>query len=688
METTVQVLNYEYRAAGDARPPGPMELAHDVRAHLAPALSEGLELALGSDPTVYVVRRVECELTLRCDAGGAPQVARRLAPGIANAVLRTLRDAPAADVVTFPDEAELAVQFIVDLLDGQAHERWYYSSLGHTQAEPPGEAVARVLMAPQHGGMRALARLSARGQLERVLRELSPSVLAELAPGEVSEADVLRPMLAAALALAEDVVAPVENRERLLQRYAGTGPPPPDWRDQRSLAAGVVQALRFVLATQSLLVPGASARARMQVRVADLDWLDRSVLLDGLADLVPEVETSPVVSARRTERSPRFSAAQRMVLADLAKVCALRWPGIDGARGDCAENRVRVQAALAARSEAWADDPVAGELVAALLRELAAGGSRHRPLMHELADLGAAPARRELEGGTAGAPRPKAGAETEPTTAADAVPSDYAGIALLVRAGLEVRLGALGQVTGFLSPPHAVAGSLMALAGPRAWDPAAALILGAAPAEDPPVDDHARQAFEHGLLRTLAARGLLGGELCLASLPAGHRTLLLGGVEEPAIWPLTQLVDDADDVAQVLRRWSAEWADATTASHSGLRWIGDPEGPAHAFSPLIESGDAASSHGLSANQATLAAMGLVLLRAWGRWLPGLGRSSLRYLFDHFVQRPGTASRNGDDVLVVLERRPLDAVLELSGALAEIDARRQLGVIIRFELLSS
>jgi hypothetical protein len=79
------------------------------------------------------------------------------------------------------------------------------------------------------------------------------------------------------------------------------------------------------------------------------------------------------------------------------------------------------------------------------------------------------------------------------------------------------------------------------------------------------------------------------------------------------------------------------------------------------------------------------AAALSLVRVWGQWLPGVGRSSLRYLLDHFIHRPGTVRRDGDAVHVRLERRELDTVLELSGLLTPIDARRSLGVVVHFDL---
>ena len=91
METTVHAMTCDYRSTGDAHAPGPLELGHNLRAHFAPALGSGLDLALGSDPTVYVVRRVDCEVTLRGDGDQLSELARQMAAAVTKAILRTLQ---------------------------------------------------------------------------------------------------------------------------------------------------------------------------------------------------------------------------------------------------------------------------------------------------------------------------------------------------------------------------------------------------------------------------------------------------------------------------------------------------------------------------------------------------------------------------------------------------------------------
>lgn len=61
----------------------------------------------------------------------------------------------------------------------------------------------------------------------------------------------------------------------------------------------------------------------------------------------------------------------------------------------------------------------------------------------------------------------------------------------------------------------------------------------------------------------------------------------------------------------------------------------------------------------------------VLLRCWARWLRGFSASSVPYLLEHFIRRPGHLEHKADVLRVVLEPRPMDVVLEISGYLDQL-----------------
>ena len=55
-----------------------------------------------------------------------------------------------------------------------------------------------------------------------------------------------------------------------------------------------------------------------------------------------------------------------------------------------------------------------------------------------------------------------------------------------------------------------------------------------------------------------------------------------------------------------------------------------------------------------------------IVTAWSQWLTGLGQSSPQYLWRQLLDRKGYL-RADDGYVVLLESRPLDVVLRLSGS---------------------
>lgn len=710
MNATLGALNCEYRVVGETAAPGSLELEHDLRDHFVPAFADGITLALGGDPTVYVIRRVDCELTLRGDDRGLPDVTRRMAGAVTNAVLRTLGEAEknggsastiGEDVVAFADEAEFVAQLIIDLLKDRAHSCWYYASFGEALALPRPEALASALSGSGSVRIRALGRIYARGYLERLLRELPASACAALVKMEAETSDRdLRPVLSAALVLVGELVRPDADRERLFLDYTATSPPGPDWLDRRSLADCVLDALRFLVRTCRIRLDEAMAGARIRAAAAALEWLDTAALLAGIERLLANATATTPPSVRPEERAAvrrapaRLTTRQRSILRDLGAACRSGSPALEVRRGDCAENRLRLYAALTSRAEHWADDPVAGELLGSVLRELAQGEGE-RPLLAELAALGVdmpGLVRDTMTNTGTGVMPPAAPARPGPRSAATdfGTYSDVAGVALLIRAALDVRVSALASAAGFLSDRDALAAALTALvgAGSPEPDPALNLILEepqsdlAAPLSvlTAPGGDLARRVFEGKLLRALGARGMLSGAPRAVVRRAEGKTVMIGGIDRPSLWPLTQVVHDPHEVEPTLVRWREQWSQAVAGPARSFPWVGDDDRPDLALARVLDQ-----VRPISPGALTVAATGLVLVRVWGRWLPGLGHSSLHYLLEQFIHRPGTVHRDGDHVWVTLDRRELDTVLGLSGLLDPIDARRSLGVVIHFEL---
>ena len=95
---------------------------------------------------------------------------------------------------------------------------------------------------------------------------------------------------------------------------------------------------------------------------------------------------------------------------------------------------------------------------------------------------------------------------------------------------------------------------------------------------------------------------------------------------------------------------------------------------------------AALGPAIAEHDAAIADAAEVLLHEWASWLRGFAGSSAPFVLERFVRRPGRVRRIGEEVVVVrLERRPLDLVLEMAGYLDELDARAVFGHTLRFEL---
>jgi hypothetical protein len=88
---------------------------------------------------------------------------------------------------------------------------------------------------------------------------------------------------------------------------------------------------------------------------------------------------------------------------------------------------------------------------------------------------------------------------------------------------------------------------------------------------------------------------------------------------------------------------------------------------------LREGLQALSPEGIASDpDLTLSLMAIALLRAWARWLRRFSGSSVPYLLDNFIRRPGRLLYEDDSVVVELAPRPLDIVLEMAGYFADLE----------------
>jgi hypothetical protein len=710
VEARVGRLHCRYRVPpGDGGLAASAVAALDRVAHerVAPALEESLERALGDDPSVYVLRRVDAGLLLA--AGGAPEqaVGRRLGVQLATAIVRRIAtDAgDGSNLVRFENGADYVASFLRDLLSGRAWEQWFYGAFRPLQQLAPPEAARRVLLEDRERLPEVLARLSRSGTLERLLAILDPATVRDLWSRELAEPEPesIRPLLAAALALAERLgfsVTPGRGLDDVLASYLRQRPAAPDWRDRTSLARSLLEALRF-LVREPHPSPPEQADALVDDALSELDWLDAESLREPLLALLgawPEPAVLP--PAPPLPPTPR----QRRLLAELGALLARGEVALDLERIASEANGLRLYAALVAAAPEWAGDNSARALIGRVLAAMA-----------EVAHGGFGSAARRLREGNVGeawralpstsSPEERAAfalvAELGPaglrlaeevtadraTPVAPSVESACAGVALVMRATLDLGLARLVHHAHW---PASATATLLALglrlAGDAGvlhgrLDPALGLLAGLEP---PPELADLRRSFlgvtpadaarwQGALLETLVERGLAGGEeLELVVASTGSGSALLAGTD--GAWVFGRSLDEAESGFGAAERWAEEWA----ATGGRARLV--QGGAVSPFAPLVGGllgcPDADLVIGLTA---------LALLRAWIAWLPGFERSSPGYVLEQLVRRPGRVRRDGRFLVVELERRPLDLVLELAGYTAELEDVPPLAHPLRFEL---
>ncbi len=736
-------------------------------------VSESYETALGEafagDEAVYVLRRVEAKATLMVGADATDaRLARRWGEHLAGAVVRSVaEDADdGANLVRFDGQPDYVASFAVALLDSTAWGRWYYGAFSQLQTLDAPHALGRALLDNRRHLPAILARLHSCGRLNDVLELLDAQTRRSLwrdesQTRETPDTDALRPLFAAAMELIDGLGAWSRTRragEELFRAYlddAASSPRDTDWRDTRSLAAVVLDAVRFLFRRGQLRLDAGSGdgdfRAQLGRALEGFGWLDRVWLRDALlamldADGARAMHTSlpaRAAGAGGTTATPR----QRELLAALAAVLRDDAPQLD--RDDeTTADALRLFALLVSRAPQWGDDAAAKNLIGHLLdarrfaresgatsefilrlrrRDVAAAlrllsdASRARAAVscNAMSDLGesALALVEELAG------------EDKKSPLAAGVETECAGLALLWRAMLDARLDALAAETSY--PPGATN-------QPAAFRLALALRLcGEATVEGARIDEGLRllvglderatldelramwanagtsdgARFQAALLRAVAGLRVLRPSVMhvfRVALEDGD-TALIAGDESGILWPLGQIIErvdmtaariyeheaadvevseatDIDEVETTVAAWLNVWTEAT-----GVRPIVvfDDDGDAGAEELSVhESGRAAlesalkdlTAGRLGASEAdlTTALAACVLLRAWAHWLRQFSASGVPYLLENFVRRRGRVSESPDGLLVELERRPLDIVIEMAGYLNELERVPWLG----------
>lgn len=681
-----------------------------ARGPVAEALAATLDRALANDPAVYVIRRLraDCTVDLTSDLGGG-DLARRWAGGLARTVVRTIRqEGESGNVRRFADEADHLAEFVRAVLSGRGADAWYFDAFARHRRPDVAETVMNALgAAPQlvPGVFRALHRQRKVGDLVGRLDDAALDTLWRL--GGLREAapspEAARPLFAAALRLlgrlAGVTVARPEAEQWFLQFL--TEAPVITWADGSQLVSGTLAALRFLVRrTRAALTADPDIR---RAAVAAEPWLDGDDLLARLPGPAAEA-----VCEAGTNATPALSPRLRDLLGHLRAALA-EVPPVPPARLSRSATALRWYAALLARRPEWTPDPATALTIqtlltaAARLAETTTPGKALQdlrygrkaalprdPAVATVADMGAAAAEVvEALLGHGGGFSPRADGTP------DGVESACAGALLLLRTALDVRLPAVVRYAGYppSGQPTPFAAFLLALlhrwagAGGDELDAGARLLFPGAPTsraelaaawQGATADDHRRARLTLGKL--LLGQRLLDDPRTLRLDWLGETGTVLVGDREGTVHLWGRPAVNREELEPLVREWVAAWADLVGAKPTVLVPAGladlclDADVRVVAPAPgLADPGVFVGGLGSAEVDFTLGLYAAGLVRLWARWLKHLGGSSLPYLLEQFIRRRGRVRRDDAGVVVELDPRPLDLVLQMSDYLSPLRA---------------
>jgi hypothetical protein len=311
-----------------------------------------------------------------------------------------------------------------------------------------------------------------------------------------------------------------------------------------------------------------------------------------------------------------------------------------------------------------------------------------------------------------------------------AIPTECAGLFLLIRALNDLGLPGLTESPPYpatelsLPFPAVMLGLGICCTGPSAiqcgrLDAGLALLSGL---DIPPEVEKLREVwngttpldhirFQASLLRALANQRVAGSStIHILKVPLGASDWALVAADELMGSGLLgrQLTPNLN-VESVVASWIEAWKDTfgeqphtvvvdeefaqqIGSQFAGIDVLVVPETRSHEFS--VDAGKThhqvrdgltrsltALFHRLLDNpeaELSLALIAIAVLRTWARWLRRFESSSVPYLLDSFIRRRGRIFSRLDAVIVEVESRPLDIVLEMAGYTSDLQSVTWLG----------
>lgn len=626
-----------------------------ARDGLGDAIDACLGDAFAGDRRVHVIRSVTAHVMLaQCSDAADDEARARWATQLARTIARGSAGDAGVDIVTFDDEVDFVCSFIRELLYGDPWRMWCFGAFAGLRGLPIETILLRVALEPPDRLPVLLGALRQRDLLTPVLDALGPEHHAKPWAALVPERERtpgIESIVAVALDLASalELVRPSATLRSALAARARREAPDVDWTVPTQLAAAVVWALRSLerhgeLTATSLDLEMARERIAAAIRERRLDWLDGGVLERELLELVDRVGVR--VGADEPERSEAQSQpvrddgerapvvlapVHRTLLRDLAR--AFERCGLSMLGEHSPASRIELLAALVELDPNWADRSATVPLLErwldgleVLSRELGQATRTADPT-DVMALIRAARAGRPdpvlalVERGCAEAPAMR-------SAVADAV----AGARSIPMAGTEhaANESPAAEVGRAIRSP--VCGTFLLV---RALVDVSAerLVVG--------VDD--------SLLRHAAAG--LRAALCLAWSGAKRWDRAVEVFSGATPVDLTIATEHVDPVALL---------QSLEELMTGLR--------VDARADVEQAVDVLCPEAIEASSEWLRSISIVaasLLRAWARWLPRVGGSSVPYLLENFIRRSGELRASSRRIQVLLDPGPMDVVLEMA-----------------------
>lgn len=612
-----------------------LTLQRAAREQIAEVCDRAFEDTFRNDPTVYIVRRAVCRVAvLARHADPESRLAEQWGARLCASVVRVIAKDDTGDVVVrFDNQAAFVSNFLSDYIAGTAWDRWYHGAFKSYRLFPAEQLIMTVLEKNREHLGDILLRLRKANTLDSVLAALGAAGQRKLwlqvvrGQCEAPSEEAFRLFIHAAFRLADSLslwAGARPSESAFARSYLRASPTIPDWANTSSLASAVVSVLSALTLNGHLSqrhLDSEQLATLDKTLCSSFDWLDKQQLKNSVLTLIAESATSAGTTSL-TLRPYLLTPTQKHLLESLATLAREGRFTLDSSDSTTHANLVRLLAAMTQTDFAAQTSvlPILESIVETwqFLRSSTTFSNYLQNLRRK--EFGAvlafaSGAQTELRShlqvvARCGEPA-LALLEALVTSSPDetlaqpleSFDSTSAGLFLLVRAVQDLRVSTILKDSGFDALEPLLAALAIRIAGPQA----------------------------------LQENGLDPGA-----------ALWAGTIPQELSSHLERL--ESLDVGQ----FRIALLDLLHAQR-----LIDPQVPA-IFPEEFPGGLLSAS--MSAHIDFVAAS---LLRSWARWLPGLSSSSVPFLLDKFIRRPGRLFLYKERIDLQLAPGPLDSVLKMA-----------------------